>query len=101
MGWDKMQLPARMTQLPLPHSAGFVSGVVVHNHMDGQVRRGGAFNVPEELQKLLLPVAGLALREDLSGLKVHGGKQLDGAVAEIIMAGAFRLATWQHWQDGL
>lgn len=69
--------------------------------MDGQVSRGGAFNVPEELQKLLLTVAGLAMREDLSGLYVHGGKQLDGAVAEIIMAGAFRRATWPQWQDGL
>jgi len=35
MGWDKMQLPVRMTQQPLPHSAGVVSGVVVRHHIDG------------------------------------------------------------------
>jgi hypothetical protein len=30
-----MQLPVRMTQQPLPHIAGVVSGVVVRHHIDG------------------------------------------------------------------
>lgn len=99
MSRDKVQMPAWMTQQPLPHSAGFMGGVVVGHHMDGQIRRGRAFNVAQELRKFLLPVAGLALREDLPGLDVHGGKQGGGAVAEVIMAGAFRRASGQHRQD--
>jgi hypothetical protein len=75
-----------------------VGAVVIHNQMDVQVLWHRLLDLPEEAQVLLVPVARLAMGEHLAGGHVQGGKQSGGAVADVVVGGAFHIAQAQGQQ---
>lgn len=68
--------------------------------MDIEAFRCGLINALEELKKLLMTMACLALRQDCSGRDVESGKQGGGAMANVVVGHSFDVSK-SHGQHGL
>ena len=78
----------------------FVRAVIIDDQMHVEVLRDVQFDVPQEAQELLMPVARLALREHLAIGDVQSGKQSGGAVADVVVRDPFDVAQ-SHRQQRL
>ena len=70
----------------------FVGAIVVENEMHGEVGRHAGLDVAEKGEKLLMPVASLALREHFAGLNVQRGEERRGAMARVVVGDALHVA---------
>lgn len=64
-----------------------MGAVVIHDQVDVQVLGNGLLYLPQEAQELLVPVAGPALGQNLTGGNVQGGEQSGGAVTDVVSRG--------------
>ena len=76
-----MQLVARPLGQPIANLRMFVGGVVIDDEMDLVGWRNVLIEMPQEGEKFLMAVAGLACGEHLAVGDVQGGKQGGGAMA--------------------
>ena len=96
-GGRKMQVVTRMFLEPGSYFGGFVRCVIVHDQVNVQRGRHLAVNAIQEAQKFLMPMAPMALADDLAGSDVQRGKQGGRAVPLIIMGPTLGLS-WAHRQ---
>jgi hypothetical protein len=68
-------MPTRVGSNPGLDLGVLVRRVVVHNHMDVQIRRHRIIDVPEEREEFLVPVTWLAFGQDLAIKDVEGCEQ--------------------------
>ena len=73
-----------------------VGGMIVHDQMNIQAFRHSLIDALEELKKLLMTVAWLALRQDRAGCDVESGKQGGGAMANVVVGHSFN----EEWIAG-
>ena len=93
-------MKARTASEPGAHFRVFVRGVVVHDQVHVEILGHALLDVPQERQILLMPMARLALREDLSvgdiqrckqgrrpmmNVVHHHGADFDGAAVRVEM----------------
>ena len=71
-----MQPISRVLVEPLPHFGMLVRSVVIENQMDLLTRRNSFVDLTEKMQKLLMPVTWLALRDNGAFQNVQGGKRV-------------------------
>nr|SPD49175.1 protein of unknown function [Cupriavidus taiwanensis] len=69
-----------------------VSGVVVRDHVDVQFCWNGLVNVVQKRDELLVPMPGLALRNDLGRRGVESSEQRSSAMTNVIMRDALYVA---------
>ena len=100
IGGRVVHLVARPLGQPIANLRMSVGGVVIDDEMDLVGWRNVLIEMPQEGEKLLMAVAGLACGEHLAVGDVQGGKQGGGAMANIIMGHAFDI-TQPHGQHGL
>src|SRR5215510_13333085 len=72
-----------LSRTPVQHRLFLMIAGVVHNQMPATVRGAGAQRT-QEVTKLPIGMTLIALREDLPSPHVKGGKEIDGAMAEIL-----------------
>ncbi len=70
---------------PALHSQMLVCGVIIHDNVHLQVLRHVLFNLSEETQIFLMPVARSTLRKHFAVRRVQRRKQRSGSVASIIV----------------
>ncbi len=70
----------------------FVRGIVVDDQMEIQILRDVLVDVVEKLEKLLMPVSGLAHGGYLTRNHVQCGKQGRGSLAQVIVRDPFDVA---------
>jgi hypothetical protein len=98
VGRYKMQMEARIALEPAHNRGGLVRGVVVQHQMHLPAGRNACVYGLEEMQELLMSVAGMALADDLAGLDIEGRKQRNRSVPEVIVRGPLRPAGRQRQQ---
>ena len=84
-GWCEMDVIARTRCQPLLHFRVFVGSVVIQNQMDFQARLHGLIDPVEKLQKLLMPVPGLAFPDQSPFQHVQRSEQGRRSVALVIV----------------
>jgi len=94
-----MDMPATMTGHPALDGRVFVCSIVVENCMDVEVFGNLLFNLLQECQKLLVPVAVLALRNDRTVCNIQPSKQCGHPVSNVIMGDSFNISQ-SHRQHG-
>src|SRR5882672_1163073 len=77
-----------------------MSTVIVDNQMQRQTARSFSIELAQELQILLMPVAGQAGTNHCAVQHIEGGKESSGAVSLIVMRRR-AAATFLHWQSRL
>ena len=77
-----------------------VGAGVVHDQVDIKVLGDRLLDLAQEAQEFLVPVAGPALCQHLSGGHVQGSEQSGGAVADVVMRDALPVAK-SHRQQRL
>lgn len=77
-----------------------VGAVIVHHEMRTEARRDIGLDALEEPKELLMPMARLALGQDLAIGDIECGKQRGGAVPFVVMSEAIGIAK-AHGQDRL
>src|ERR1035441_6169864 len=75
---------------PTLHAGALVGAVVVENEVDVEFRGHLLFQLMEEFDELLAPMARQATTDDLAIEDIEGGKQGGGSVPLVIMRLAFR-----------
>ena len=75
---------------PTLHGGALVGAVVVENEVDVEFRGHLLFQLMEEFDELLAPMARQATTDDLAIEDIEGGKQGGGSVPLVIMRLAFR-----------
>ena len=100
VGGSVVDLEAWPLCQPESHFCMLVGGVVVYDQMNIKSLRHGLIDALEELKKLLMTVACLALRQDSAGGDVEGGKQGGGAMANVVVGDSFDVSR-SHRQHGL
>jgi hypothetical protein len=70
----------------------FVGSVVVDEQVDLQALWKRLPDLPEESQKLLLPVAGFSLGDHFSRGHIQGSKQGGGAVSDVVVGDSFHIS---------
>ncbi len=85
---------------PGPYLGVLVGALVVHNQVDMNVLGDELLDLAQEAQELLVPVAGPALGQNLTGGDVQSGEQGGGAVADVVVGDAFHVAQ-AHGQQRL
>src|SRR5208337_5166016 len=84
-GGSEVDVEARALQQPALDESGFMGGVVVHDQVHVQLRRHAGLDGVEEVAELRRAVAALGAADDLAGLRIEGGEQGGGAVAQVIV----------------
>ena len=84
-----MEVEAGVSSQPLLYFGVFVGSVVIDHQMKVQIRRHLGLDVAQKLEKFLMPMAGLALRHDLSALDVERRKQSGRAMAFVVVGYPF------------
>ncbi len=82
-----MHVEAGPLRQPGPDLGVLVGAVVVDDQVDIEVLGDGLLDLAEESQELLVPVAGPALGQNLTGGNVQGGEQSGGAVTDVVSRG--------------
>lgn len=100
VGRGEVQVEARPPRQPGTHFGVLVGGVIVADQVHIEVLRNAVFDVTQEGQELLVPVAGLALGQDAAISDIQGRKERGGAVADVVVGDAFHVAQTQR-QHGL
>lgn len=77
-----------------------VGGIVVDDEMDIEIVGHVGIDMAQEGEKFLVPMALLALTDDLAASDVQGGEQCGGAMSDVIMGDTFDIAQ-PHGQYGL
>ncbi len=98
--WCEVEVPTLMAGQPSPDLGRLVRGVVVQDHVDDLTRRDVPLQRIEKADKLLMPVAGHVLAEDLASKRVERRKQRRRSVAFVIMRHGGGAALF-HWQSRL
>ena len=93
-----MEVEAGVSSQPLLYFGVFVGSVVIDHQMKVQIRRHLGLDVAQKLEKFLMPMAGLALRHDLSALDVERRKQSGRAMAFVVVGYPFHIAQTQRQQ---
>ena len=75
-----------------------VSAVVVDDQVHVELGWDLLVDPPQETQKLLVPVPGLALGDHRTGGHVQGGKQCGGAVADVVVGDSLDVAQTHRQQ---
>jgi hypothetical protein len=78
----------------------FVGAVVVDDQMHVEIGGHVRLDVGEEAEELLMPVARLALREDIPRLDIQGGDERRDPVARVVVRKPFGVAQ-AHGEVGL
>ena len=100
VGGRVVDVETRMTREPAFDFGVFVRAVVIDDEMQIQVRRHGLINMPEKAQKLLMPMARLALSEHGTFGDIECGEQRGRAVTIVVMRDALEISQ-AHWQNRL
>jgi len=85
IGWRVMDVEAGPLCEPESYLGMLVGGIVVDDQMNVEMLGHDLIDALEELQKLLVTMACLALSEDGPGRDIQGGKQSRGAMANVVM----------------
>ena len=72
----------------------FVGCIVVYDEMDIQFLWDGRIDVAQELEKLLVTMTLLALRQHATCGDVEGGEQRRGAVSNVVVSDTLYIAEW-------
>ena len=96
VGRGEVQMEARVLGQPGANSGGFVGGVVVVDPMHVQGHRHLRFDLPQKGQELLMPVLGLALREDTAVGRVQRGKQGLFSMPHVVVGHALDVPKANH-----
>src|SRR6266446_10162024 len=100
VGRSEVDVEARPLGEPVTDDRGLVGAVVVHDHVDVQVRGDVVLDGVQEAAELDRTVTAVDLAENLSGLDVEGSEERRGAVALVVVGAAFNLSG-PHRQEGL
>lgn len=86
-----MHMIARMCREPGADFRVFVRGVVVDDEMQMQRRRHTGVEMPQEREELLVTMARLTLRDDLTAAHLKRGEQRRGAMPVIVVRDPFEI----------
>ena len=87
-----MHVPARMKCQPALDGRMFVSGVIIHDHMDIKLARNVLIDAFEKVELLLMTVAVRTFRKHLAVGDVQRSKKRGGTVALVIMRHSLDIA---------
>jgi hypothetical protein len=96
----EMHVEARSLQQPIFDERRLMSPVVVHDDVDGKLRRHLRVDRIEKLPELGRAMPTMKLRDQLAGFRVERGKQRGGAVPFVVMRPPLDL-TGAHRQQRL
>src|SRR6266478_4035453 len=91
-GRREVQMEARPAGQPAVNHRRLVRAVVVENQVDVQGGRHGRVDGVEELTELAGAMPAMELPDDRPTLRIQGGEQRGGAVADVVMTAALDLA---------
>src|ERR1700678_3917019 len=100
MGRYKMQMESRVALEPAHNRSRLMRGVVVQHQMHLLPVGNTCVDGLEEMQELLMSMAGMALADYLAGLDIERRKQRNRSVPEVVVRGPLRPAGRQR-QQGL
>jgi hypothetical protein len=84
-GGDKVRDKSGVAFQPGLNVGMLVGAVVVHHYMQSDLAGECCIQAPQEFQKLLMAVPGIALADDFALQDLQGGEQTGGAVALVIV----------------
>lgn len=84
-GRGEVQMKTRMFLQPGFDLGMFVRGLVIQDQMQVAIRGSLPIELLEELEPFLMPVARLALRDDLPSGDVQGGEERRGSMPDIVV----------------